>query len=49
MESVFDTLEKSSAKCTNGAVHVAPVRQAEDSAVETEREAAAKPVAPVHN
>jgi hypothetical protein len=35
MESVFDTLEKSSAKCTAGAAHVAP----EDSAVETEREA----------
>jgi hypothetical protein len=34
MESVFDTLEKSSAKCTSGAVHAAP----EDGAVEKERQ-----------
>jgi hypothetical protein len=34
MESVFDTLEKSSAKCTSGDVHAPP----EDSAVEKERQ-----------
>jgi len=35
MESVFDTLEKSSAKCTAGAAHVAP----EEGPVEKERQA----------